>query len=87
MFPNHGTVPKLKSIKAIKKRTLAYNFHIFTMHPAFIKVFYYQLMHKKIVFKGVCCTVQTQVLNSAAHTKDLITYMQPHHQINHNNVF
>jgi len=29
------------------------NFHICTMHPAIIKVFYYQLMHKRIVFKGV----------------------------------
>jgi len=30
-----------------------HNFHICTVHPAIIKVFYYQLMDKRIVFKGV----------------------------------
>ena len=29
------------------------NFHICALHPAVIKVFYYQLMHKRIVFIGV----------------------------------
>jgi len=28
-------------------------FHICTVHPASIKVFYYQLIHKRIVFKGI----------------------------------
>jgi len=29
------------------------NFHIRSVHPAIIKVFYYQLMHRRIVFKRV----------------------------------
>ena len=29
------------------------NFRICTVHPAIIRVFYYQLMHKRIVLKGV----------------------------------
>ena len=29
------------------------SFHICTVHPAIIKVFYYQLMHKRIVCKGI----------------------------------
>jgi len=29
------------------------NFHICTLHPPIIKNFFYQMIHKKIVFKGV----------------------------------
>ena len=34
-------------------KVISRNFHICTVHSAVIKVFHYQLMHKRIVFKGV----------------------------------
>jgi amino acid permease len=32
---------------------IKFSFHICTVHPAVIKVFYYRLMHKKIVLKRI----------------------------------
>ena len=38
---------------SLNRNKLADNVHVCTLHPAIIKVFYYQLMHKGIAFKGV----------------------------------
>ena len=69
------------------------------MHLAIIKVFYYQLMHKRIAFKGVLTFTLKQLQNvsvcspsSGSVLYDLANlvvwlHMRPHHQINHTDIF
>jgi hypothetical protein len=53
------------------------NFHSRTVHLDIIKVFFHQLMQKRIAIKGVLKFT----------LKQLQEYMQPRDQMNHNNVF
>jgi len=45
----YDTIP----VKSLSADISFYNFHICTVHPGIIKVVYYQLMRKRIVFKVV----------------------------------